>query len=50
MATGGWDLQASQELNWGFIGTASGTNAAQPKQAGASHIQTDFHKKLLLTV
>ncbi len=39
---GTWDLQASQILDWEFIGIAGGTRAALLKQAGASHIQADF--------
>ncbi len=41
---GAWDLLASQELNWGFIGIAEGARAAELKQAGASHIRADFCK------
>jgi phosphoglycolate phosphatase-like HAD superfamily hydrolase len=42
---GKWDLQASLELGWEFIGIASGEQAARLKEAGAKHIQMDFHKK-----
>lgn len=41
---GPWDLQASQKLDWKFIGIASGERAKQLKQAGAIHIQKDFCK------
>jgi len=41
---GSWDLQASQKLNWNFIGIASGARAAELKQAGAVCIQDDFCK------
>ncbi|NOR18670.1 MAG: HAD hydrolase-like protein [Xanthomonadales bacterium] len=37
-----WDLQASQELGWGFIGIATGAPATLLQQAGATHIQPDF--------
>ena len=39
---GVWDLQASRELDWRFIGIAAGTRAAQLKQAGADQISQDF--------
>ena len=41
---GVWDLRASQDLDWGFIGIASGVRAARLRQAGAKHIQADFCK------
>ena len=41
---GTWDLQASQKLDWRFIGIASGERAKQLRQAGAVHIQKDFCK------
>ena len=41
---GTWDLHASQELNWAFIGIASGARAAQLQMAGASSILVDFQK------
>ena len=41
---GTWDLEASQELDWRFIGIASGERAKQLRQAGAVHIQADFCK------
>jgi phosphoglycolate phosphatase-like HAD superfamily hydrolase len=41
---GTWDLQASQTLNWNFIGIASGVRAAELKQAGAVCILDDFCK------
>ena len=39
---GVWDLQASQALNWNFIGIASGDQAQRLKKAGAANIYTDF--------
>jgi phosphoglycolate phosphatase-like HAD superfamily hydrolase len=39
---GVWDLQASQELGWNFIGIATGIRATNLKQAGATHIKPDF--------
>lgn len=39
---GAWDLQASQALDWGFVGIASGQQASRLRKAGASHVQTDF--------
>jgi len=41
---GTWDLHASQELNWAFIGIASGARATQLQMAGASNILADFQK------
>ena len=41
---GSWDLQASQKLDWRFIGIASGERAKQLRQAGATHIQADFYR------
>jgi phosphoglycolate phosphatase-like HAD superfamily hydrolase len=41
---GNWDLKASRELNWGFIGIASGTRAEQLRLAGASRIRKNFCK------
>jgi phosphoglycolate phosphatase-like HAD superfamily hydrolase len=41
---GKWDLQASLELGWEFIGIASGKQAARLKEAGAKHVQTDFRE------
>ena len=41
---GAWDLKASRELNWKFIGIASGTRATQLKLAGATLIRVDFSK------
>jgi phosphoglycolate phosphatase-like HAD superfamily hydrolase len=37
-----WDLQASRELGWDFIGIATGAQATLLQQAGATHIQPDF--------
>ena len=42
---GRWDLQASLELGWEFIGIASGAQAALLKEAGAKHIQEDFRNR-----
>lgn len=39
-----WDLQASQELGWGFIGIAGEEQATQLKLAGATCIQANFCK------
>ena len=39
---GVWDLQASQALNWNFIGIASGDQAQRLKTAGADFIYADF--------
>lgn len=37
-----WDLQASRDLNWGFIGIASGARALQLQRAGASLVRENF--------
>jgi len=39
-----WDLQASRELNWRFIGIAAGTRAEQLRQAGANLVRKNFLK------
>ena len=39
---GVWDLQASQALDWRFIGIAQGARAKQLERAGASLILPDF--------
>ena len=39
---GVWDLQASQELGWNFIGIADGERALLLKLAGAAHVRPDF--------
>ena len=39
-----WDLQASQKLDWRFIGIASGERAKRLQQAGAKYIQENFCK------
>jgi phosphoglycolate phosphatase-like HAD superfamily hydrolase len=39
---GAWDLQASRELNWEFIGIASGPRAAQLRSAGATLVRENF--------
>ena len=41
---GVWDLLASRELDWDFIGIASGQRAAQLKQAGADNVRENFCK------
>jgi phosphoglycolate phosphatase-like HAD superfamily hydrolase len=41
---GVWDLQASRELGWSFIGIASGARAKQLKMAGARVINVNFCK------
>jgi len=41
---GPWDLQASQELGWRFVGIASGKRAELLRKAGATQILTDFQK------
>ena len=41
---GPWDLQASRELGWNFVGIASGKRAELLREAGADHIQADFTK------
>ncbi len=41
---GVWDLQASQQLDWEFIGIASGEQADRLKRSGASCVLTDFYK------
>jgi phosphoglycolate phosphatase-like HAD superfamily hydrolase len=39
---GAWDVQASRELNWEFIGIASGPRAAQLRRAGATLVRENF--------
>ena len=39
-----WDLQASRDLNWRFIGIATGARAKQLKLAGADLIWENFSK------
>jgi len=41
---GAWDLQASRELGWKFIGIATGTRAEQLERAGAGLIRENFCK------
>ena len=41
---GAWDLQASRDLHWRFIGIATGTRAKQLKLAGAELIWENFSK------
>ena len=40
---GVWDLKASQQLNWGFVGIASGRKAEALIDAGAKCVQADFN-------
>jgi len=42
---GVWDLQASRELRWGFVGIASGQRALQLRRAGATQVRENFCKK-----
>ncbi len=39
---GTWDLLASQQLQWGFIGIATGDQAKQLSESGAKLVLTDF--------
>ena len=39
---GAWDVHASRELNWEFIGIASGLRAEQLRRAGATLIRENF--------
>ncbi len=39
-----WDLQASRQLDWKFIGIASGARARQLRLAGADQVLQDFSK------
>lgn len=39
---GAWDVRASRELDWGFIGIASGQRAVQLRQAGANLVRENF--------
>lgn len=41
---GDWDLKASRELNWNFVGIASGPRAERLKLAGADVIRANFCK------
>lgn len=41
---GVWDLQASRELDWAFIGIASGARALQLAGAGAAEVRENFCK------
>ncbi|MGA9574685.1 MAG: HAD hydrolase-like protein [Lysobacterales bacterium] len=41
---GAWDLKASRELNWDFIGIATGPRATHLRRAGAALVQGDFCK------
>lgn len=37
-----WDLQASRELDWSFIGIAGGLAAERLRNSGAAYIHADF--------
>jgi phosphoglycolate phosphatase-like HAD superfamily hydrolase len=39
---GDWDLHASRELGWNFIGIAGGDDAERLHNAGANHVFPDF--------
>ncbi|MGD8680114.1 MAG: haloacid dehalogenase-like hydrolase [Lysobacterales bacterium] len=41
---GVWDLWASQELGWDFIGLASGDRRRRLLEAGAQRVVPDFHR------
>jgi len=41
---GAWDLQASRELDWAFVGIASGARALQLARAGALVVRKNFCK------
>jgi len=41
---GVWDLRASRELDWAFVGIASGARALQLVRAGASEVRKNFCK------
>ncbi len=43
---GTWDLEASRQLGWDFIGISTGIKAQQLLQAGAPFVQADYRKKL----
>ena len=38
-----WDVAAATTLGWRFIGIATGRRAASLQQAGAAHVQANFH-------
>jgi len=42
---GVWDLSASRELNWEFVGIASGARALQLARAGATEVRENFCKR-----
>ena len=44
---GAWDLKASRELGWKFIGIASGERADQLRRAGADQIFQNFRQSRL---
>jgi phosphoglycolate phosphatase-like HAD superfamily hydrolase len=39
---GEWDLRASRELGWNFVGIAEGDDAKRLRNAGAKHVFPDF--------
>jgi phosphoglycolate phosphatase-like HAD superfamily hydrolase len=39
---GSWDVHAARELDWGFVGIASGTRALQLRALGARHVFPDY--------
>jgi len=41
---GAWDLKASRELDWAFVGIASGARALQLARAGALVVRKNFCK------
>lgn len=41
---GPWDLKASRELGWRFVGIATGKRAETLRRAGASRVRADFQK------
>ena len=44
---GAWDLKASRELGWKFVGIASGERAEQLRLAGADQISQNFRQSHL---
>lgn len=43
---GSWDLRASEELGWGFVGIASGSDSDSLRAAGAGLVVDDFRALL----
>jgi phosphoglycolate phosphatase-like HAD superfamily hydrolase len=39
-----WDVQASRELGWGFVGIAAGPKPSQLRALGARHVFPDYLK------